>query len=1002
MKKPYNRHYYNPPLVAVALRLRLLLLVLLLPAVVAAAAAHFETDSVYRYAIRSAASADADLEHTLLAFGVSPAANNNTPTAGSTSFSFKAEIEIAPFNVTADGDLLCRLSFLGTPSVLVGNSHDSSGSMHFDSAWFGFVLKRDGTVEKVLYEPTEQPSVLQFKRGDKENELFISTNGSTTVEFLGKDTASVHVAGPPDGALYGPLYDTPSIHYRKLQDVLRVVKKSLDCFDHSGIAKTHGEKLKCFSSARKALESLQPADAVKAAEYLMSPKLQGSLWVRFDLVGEMCVQVPTLLDHMIGTAFANVTDDRETAALALKASFKCTAPTSHSVDVLLSVVANHTAPGSDHIIALETRDHAALLLGYMGRLLREQGQTDISTRITQVLKDALDNSIGQLSRRSADSLDVNRDIENDHIDERSIDELASTARSATLIRALAQTKDAGSVGTLKTVIFGDQQNSKSHPVLQAAALSAMGRLTGSAVEDALLTTLSSEKHAELHEFARRAFGQRKREISVEQIAQGAAELYEMYGTNATRQGPLTKSALRARDVVENLANFTLAAPSYSWDQRIGADVAGVRLRAELINRVRLSLSLLNSTFSIEINNVAGASLYFDIGGVYHELDIFEAEMQFMGTIQYNQDVFHNFRMSETDRLRDVFLGWISDIKIQFTIAQATLQTYWQTVLDAFNILQSAMITSQSVDWSGYTAALRNATTNPRILSAHDTFVSFEQQIIALQAQALKIYLNTTAALDPQVKDAIDQLLAGMEVAVDCPEQGVSAILARVNNLATPTDTIQLAVASLQAGFSVGSLQDAVDLFEANFANYRDTFSPDPRAAPLIEMARISTANAARVTGMFTNFVSAWSNYQSEVGALKALSEKYRSLLDVNFGPKAHSNFPKTPVSVFPETWADANGNTYQGMRVRTNVQGPIVAPFAGIYRILDSTTVKITVSEVTLRTYEILLHNILQRPDLVNGTTIAKGDLIGTAQGLSLTISICGGRFARTCIDPRK
>ncbi|KAJ3156089.1 hypothetical protein HDU86_004057 [Geranomyces michiganensis] len=1076
-----NQYYHHNYLASVVK----LLLLLLLPAVVAAAtAAHFETDYVYRYAVRSAATADADLEHTLLDFGLSPAAaaaQPNTPTAG-----FAAEIEIAPINVTADGDLLCRLGFLGTPSIRVGNnSHDSSGSMHFDAAWFGFVVKLDGTVEKILYEPTELPFVLQFKRGlepgqfghedgtyevqedhanglitwikqpiiarrgtadgtqvdhenekklmkrteaphfihiqvadrvslkgsasfklqglstrDNENELFIAANGSTTVEFRGKDFASVHVAGPPKEALYGPLHEAPAVHYRTLQDVLHVVKKSLNRLRNSGIAKSNGERLKAFSSARKALESLQSADALIAAEYLTSLKDTDALWVGFDLVGEMCVQVPTLLDYMINKAFADVTDD-ETAALALKASFKCTAPTLKSVDVLLSVVATHAAPGSNHRIAMETRDHAALLLGYMGRLLREQGQTEESTKVTRVLKEALDNSVAQLARRSADGLDANGDIENEHVDERSINELASTARSATLIRALAQTKDDESINTLKTVIFNNHGSSKTHPVLQAAALSAMGRLTGTAVEDALLTTLSSEQHAEVHEFARRAFGQRKREISVENIAQGAAELYEMYNTNATREGPLTERALRARSIVRNLANFTLAAPPYSWNQRVGADVAGgnmvKRVRDELINRVRLSLSLLNSTFAVEINNVVGASLYFDIGGIYHELDIFEAEMQFMGRIGYNQDVFHNFRMSDTDRLREVFLGWISDIKIQLTTAQTTLKTCWQSVLDAFTTLQSAVATSQSLDWSIYTAALRNATTNPRILSAHDTFLGFEQQIVALQAQAAKTFLNTTRVSEQQVKDAIDQLLAGMEVAVDCPENGVSAILARVNNLAGPTNAIHLAVASLQASFVAG-----VELSEANFANYKDTFSPHPRAAPLIEMARASIENAEKASGAFNNVISAWTIYEGRVDALKALSEKYRSFLDLNFGPKAHSSFPKTPVSVFPETWADANGNTYQGMRVRTNAQGPVVAPFAGIYQILDSTTIKITVSDITLRTYEILLHDILQRAELANGTTVAKGDLIGQARGSSLTISICGGRFARTCIDPRK
>ncbi|KAJ3152858.1 hypothetical protein HDU89_001063 [Geranomyces variabilis] len=1083
-----NNPKHTPPRVQVGLAAVWLLLVLLLPTV--AWAAHFDIDSIYRYAVRSSAIADADIEHTLLAFGVSPAAQANTGTAASTSFSFDAEIEIAPYNVTEDGELLCQLSFLGTP-VITGGSHDSSGTMHFDRAWFGFLVRPDGIVEKVLYELTEHPSVLQFKRGiaslfsapvntpsgghkrrtfsekepgqfghedgtyevhedhdngliiytkqptfarrgtpddtqvdhenektlvkqaeerhfiqiqitdrmslqgsakvkqqglstrDKENELFISANGSTKVEFLGKDRAFVHVAGPPDGALYGPLYQAPAVHYRKLQDVLGVVKKSLVCIDeflvNSGIAQSHGEKLKCFSTARKALETLQQVDAVAAAEYLMSlSRPQGSLWVGFDLVGEMCVRVPILLDHMISRAFADVADN-QTSSLALKASFKCKAPTPKSVSVLLSVVASHTAPDSDHIIVSETRDHAALLLGYMGRLLRERGDTDASTRVTQVLKAAFNSSVGQLARRSTEGSDAGQDFENEHIDQVSIERLALTARSATLIRALAQTEDAASVDTLKDVIFDDQKNSTTHPVLQAAALGALGRLTGGAVEDALLTTLSSEKHADLHALARRAFGQRKREINVAQIAQGAAELYEMYGTNATREGPLSERALRARSVVQNLSNFTLAAPSYSWDERIGADVAGVRLRAELINRVRLSLSLLNSTFAVEINNVAGASLYFDIGGVYRELDVFEAEMKFTGRIEYNQDVFHNFRMSDTDRLRDVFLDWISDSKTQFASAQKTLHAYWGSVLNACDALQSAVLTSQSLDWSSYTAALHNATTNPQILATHDTFISFEQKILGLQAEAANTFFNTTETVELQVSDAINSLLAGMEVAVECPEQGVTAILARVNNLAGPTDTIQLAVGSLRAGFSVGSLQDVVDLFEAHLKNYKDTFSPHPKAAPLIEMARLSTENAANVTGAFNQVIAAWAKYQREVGALRALSEQYKGLLDMNFGPKAHSSFPKTPASAFPETWADANGNTYQGMRVHINEQAPVVSPFAGVYQILDTTTVKITVSEVTLRTYEILLHDIYPRTELANGTTIAGGDLIAFA-----------------------
>ncbi|KAI8585765.1 hypothetical protein BDZ88DRAFT_491682 [Geranomyces variabilis] len=1113
-------------LVAVGLALRLLLLA------VAVHAAHFELGHSYRYRVQSAALSHADVEKTILSAGGSP---SNADTQGTTSFTFNADIEISPYEVTAN-KTFCKVSFLGTPEVVLGRSvtddlHDGSGALDFHGRWFGFALTSDGVVDHVIFDRDDHASVLQIKRGlaslfsapvnhpatgpkrrsfvgteptqfgtdtssydvhedghliiytkrpslvrrgapdetqldhigektlvkdgnlghfvsisvrdvvslqgsasveqknlnrrdsddDSAWDMLMKTSGTSETTFI-TSGPSFHVDGPPDGLEVGPLFAPPPVQYKPLRVVMGTVRTSLKCFDHSFVASevplSGGEQASCFSSARKALESLSPADSVTAAQYLMSTQnLQGAVWVGFDLVGEMCPTVPVLLDHMLQKAFevsGSSDESLEYAALALKASFKCTQPTEEGLSILKSVLVNHTLPNSaeGHIIEPSLLDHAALLLGHLGHQLRQAGDVPAAASVTAILITSLDQPSAKLSRRSLDIPDFGEAPEDEHFHAQSVDDSATAARRATLIHALGNTRDGCTVQTLRTAIFDRDTDVAYHPVIQQAALQALGHLDGREVEDVLLATLTSAEHVPVHGAALVALKARDRDVDIVDLAKGAEELARMYHEDVRLAGPLSARALRARGLVEIKIDNTspgldrsidikLAAPAFIWDQKFGPDLVGVRAQAHAVNEVHLFLSILQSFFNLEINNVASAQLYFDIGS-YQELDIFRAELQLIGSVSYNMHM-GNFKMSDVTHLQDVFSGWVDKIVAEYEEVKATLELYWQVAKNAVDSLIKAVELVRDTDWVKFFDRIGDAVEDD-VAFIIDMFFDLEDNLKAFGLTVWTTITGTVQKTVDQVETAINDLAGAMIHLLECPERSVAAVLGAVENIRDTAVMLHANFDDLVAMFSVENLEALVpSLGGEDFEEYvSNTLAAFPEFEVLSEVITEFGHVKEEVDTAVSLSISAYTDFRIKLQDLVVFYNKLKGLFDATFGPKAHADFPKVAATAFPsETLKDKDGTLYQGMRLTTTVGQTIVAPFAGTAEKWDPTTMRISVTESSLKKHYLYIGNITLNATAI-GATLKKGDPIGFATKSSIAFVIYGGLFSKSSVDPLK
>ncbi|KAJ3152692.1 hypothetical protein HDU86_005567 [Geranomyces michiganensis] len=842
---------------------------------------------------------------------------------------------------------------------------------------------------------------------NSQEDTLMTTSGSSTTAFLSKSPA-FHVQPPPLDAKSGPLFEQPAKHYQPLKAVMPVVRAAVKCFDssvaNSKSGRTVGQQTACFSSARQALVALDSNDALLAADYLLSSTNLGeALWVGYDLVGEMCPATPMLLDRLLERAFTSSNASQShyaEATMALQAGFKCTVPSQHALTVLKSVVTRETMPGSNEVIDPVLVNHAALLLGNFAFKVLENGDISEAQSITQILTTALEQPAAKLSRRSASFPDFGEADDNEHFHARSIDDSIVAARRATLIHALRHTKDASIVETLKSAIFDEEAETEYHPVVQEAALHALGELSGRAVEDTLVATLTSPDHVPVHGAALRALQARDRDVDIAAIALGADELLQVHTAAEKSTAPLSARAMRAQDIVEMKMNYTLAAPSFVWDKKLGADMVGVRLKARAINEVKLFLSLLQSDFSIKIDNVASATLYIDI-----ERDIFSAQLQLIGGISYNMNVLHDFKLSDVTRLKDVFGGWIADLKQEFSDAQATLKAYWDLAVQTVTQLAATIEDVVNTNWNDIFTSLSAAAADVDILATLDMFTELQTNIVNFGVSVKDEVLSTITSAMPLMKRAIADLLGGFEHVLECPEQSISAILFSVEEVKEIADLVQTSFERLKTMLSIDSLANLLPAIDEDFSDFvNTTLSSIPELGPIVALHDEFTGLKDSIEDGMDTAVAAYSTFQLKVRQTITIYNKLKSYYDASFGqvigwkhlPKVDSKFPSVPVSIFPaEQWSN-----YSGMAVQTNAGDRIVAPFAGKYERIDSSTVKITVTEASLKTYQIFLRNVA--PLSATSKAVKKGDTVGTAIAGTLGVFIYGGRIDKTSVDPRK
>ncbi|KAJ3147889.1 hypothetical protein HDU86_007627 [Geranomyces michiganensis] len=887
----------------------------------------------------------------------------------------------------------------------------AASSGHFVSIQLNDVVSLKGTVGTVEKG---------LKRRDQDVspswDLLMTTTGSSRTVFIRNGTA-FHVDGPPAGIQAGPLFPPPQKHYQPLQHVMSVVRTSLKCFDHSvvdsNLQTTPGQKAACFAKARTALATLSPSDALVAANYLMlRSNLASGLWIGFELVGEMCASTPELLDHMLREAFNQPIasdEDIEKARFALQAGFKCIEPTDEAVQTLKSISANHTLPGVPGVVASALVDQAYLLLGYLGRQLFEQGRINEATEVTKNLVAALEHPTAKLSPRSYQIPDFGEGDANEHVHEESMISSEAAARRATLINALGHTRDISIVPVLRSAALDLDTPVDYHPVVRVAALNALGQLSGREVEDTLLATLTSVEHAPLHQDALTALKARDREMDLADIGKGAEELRELYKDSEIHEGPLTVRALRARGLVEITLDKTspvadrsidirLAAPALSWDNTFGAKIVGVRAQLRAINQVRLFLSILESHFDLEINNVALAALYFDIGG-YNEIEIFKAKLLLSGSLSYNMHM-GNFKMSDVTRLDEIFKGWIETLKNEFEDIKTALPIYWGYVQSNVTMLETAVNGAIRTDWTGLLQSFKTASLDDDVMVILDLFSELQTNIVDFGKNVTATIITTARQTVNTLTLAINDLVGASLNFLECPEQAVAAVLNSVELIRDTADSLKDTFNDLLAMFSLDTLDGLLPDIDDEFSDYvNTTLATYPELANLSKLANNFIQIKDTLEDAVQSLMKTYTDFRSGLREVMVYYNKLKGLFDATFGPKAHSDFPNVAASPFPaENWSDG-ARAYQGMGLKTTVQQSIVAPFAGSLDRVDATTVCITVTESSLKKHLVYISNLIPTAKIGK---VKKGDKIGTARESSIKFIIYDSLIAKKSVDPLK
>ncbi|KAJ3163992.1 hypothetical protein HDU87_004230, partial [Geranomyces variabilis] len=270
--------------------------------------------------------------------------------------------------------------------------------------------------------------------------------------------------------------------------------------------------------------------------------------------------------------------------------------------------------------------------------------------------------------------------------------------------------------------------------------------------------------------------------------------------------------------------------------------------------------------------------------------------------------------------------------------------------------------------------------------------------------ALGIESDVLTAIDTAralLDDALSLILGGFTHILECPEQSVGAILQAIEDVHQIALVLEDAFHTLESKCSLGSLGNLIPAIDEDFAEYvNDTLSAYPELHAVTELYNEFETLKNETEQVIDTAVTGYSDFRIKLTELVTLYNKLKSYYDATFGPKADSAFPSVPASVFPAETLTVDDHIYQGMNVQAGPGLNIVAPFAGDVAVVDETTLKIEVTESSLKTYVIYLSNVFT--GLTPTGPAKKGDSIASATGATIGLFIYGGRLQKESVDPRK
>ncbi|KAJ3147617.1 hypothetical protein HDU89_005233 [Geranomyces variabilis] len=755
--------------------------------------------------------------------------------------------------------------------------------------------------------------------GSSPPSMLLAGRGSTTVTFQSQAPTSVEYA-PPAILLSQPLSARPLPVVFSLDQAILQIDISMACFHHSivnsYIVLSTGQQAKCFQDARKIITRLRQDDAKRALNYLIeryAPLPNG--WVAHELAGEMCVGNAEIADSMLnGTIarMARVSPEQSEAMLneGLKALFKCGVTTDFTISAVSQIVDSQTV--RNQTVPSTSRDPAMLTLGHMSRFAGQAGNDPLADQLHNKIRGHLRQDVNatvyanEFVAQAAGNMHVGAFAAS-----------AQAAKHSNMLLALGNSQRPAAANILQNVLLPDASNPVVPITVYQHAAHALGTMEGEAVENALLSAIVNH-HPKVSQAARHAYGLKQRSASIEEIVTGLGAL-------------------------QSIVDF---------DQKFGPDLVGVNVRAHAVNSISLDLSVIASHLAIDVDNVAGASLYVDIGGL-QEMPIFGASLQFEADVGYDMDMLKGFKfsdvaniVSEFNKVKDSMVG---DMKFAIQLAKDA----WADVIAAIDYIKQIAGDLQAIDWSSLFSFIPIEDND--IKAVTDLLTETVDHLKATGESIKSIAVNTFDQVVANVTKGLEDVFGGLEFIAQCPQQSVTALIAGLEEL-------ESAFFAAENGFL--ALRDVLspDLLVSSFPSLNEDFLDSLSGGNSTESRYFSeaitlyhnvTSYVSKAEADAHMYLTKFKTYYGGVGKAQKIM---MTVFNTVFGPKFYVRFPAKIAAAADGTakasgvqWSDASGLACEGVQVEGTFLAPIVCPLGGVFSIVDRTTFKISITETTLK-----------------------------------------------------
>ncbi|KAJ3176019.1 hypothetical protein HDU87_005536 [Geranomyces variabilis] len=752
-------------------------------------------------------------------------------------------------------------------------------------------------------------------------------------------------------------------------------------------------------------------DAYKALKYLIERYSSAENgWVAHELAGEICSAHQEVADSILDLTIARMNRTSTAAGElmlneALKALLKCGVTTSGSVATVSRIVESSRV--GNRTVESHSRDHAVLLLGHMSRFASNAGNQTLANTIHDQLHARLAADIDPNVYASALGPSSTPDLHTE-----AFAASAQAAKHANILLALGNTQRPAAVNTLQNILLPNATTPAYPLLIYQSAAHALGTLEGAAVENALLSAIVHH-HPTVSQAARTAYRLRKRSASIEEVISGIDALQAM-GTNGAAE-TVAGNVLRAReflsfhrrDLLSGSLHFGIAAPSFQWDKKFGPDLVGVHIQAHAINSVSLDLSVISSQLNIDIDNQASASLYIDIGG-YQELPIFSASLQFIANAGYDMDMLKGFKFSDLANIKDEFEGVLTDVSDDIKIAIQDAQTAWADVVFGIQTVEEVAGDLATIDWSTF---FDNIVSDDDDISAVvDMFSDAIESLQQCGRDVQSLVISTFNEVVANVTTGLGDILGGIENIAICPQQAVAGLIAGVEDIEAAFFAAEYAFISLRQILSPDSLISAFPQLDEDFLDFMSNAQNSTESRYFSEVIEMYRNVTSVVSGAEADALAYLSTFKLHYALVRGAYDKMKAAFDAVFGPKFHVKFPAkiaasadgSPLQSGVQ-WTDSHGFSYQGIRVVSTPYTPVVCPMAGVFSAVDENTFVISVTENSLRGYNLFLTGIAPNATLRDGTAVRKGQIVGEAtSATTIGVSLVKKSNAAEFLDPGK